>query len=379
VADADPTVGVVAPARIPYTDHLVALLGRSEAAAARIAGADPDRRAAMATDARREAARRSTRLDASPLTDETADAVEIRLAAGEPPVAHAPEIPTAEALRVGWARALQLDGMQTQEVAAVEYANVLALSAHEADLAGALFDRPLQVLADSHGLLCNGLVDPEVVGRPRVTEQAMHDGAQGLVLYHAPPPAAVPGLLAALGAWLGDRSAGVPSVVVAGIVHERILEWLPYEAANGRLARAAARLVLRARGVDPQGLAVPERLLAADPVGYYAEVAATARRRGDLGLWLERWAEAVCTALEEAADAVDPRLPPALSPRARALAEALHSGVRVTVKEHAERTGIRREHALDDLRSLERAGVLRVEPRSRGLRWRRVGGPEQEA
>lgn len=363
---------LVAPPRLPYTDHLVTLLGRCDAAAARIAGADPDRRSDVATESRREAARRTTRLDASPLTDETADAVDARLAAGEPPVAQAPEIPTAEALRVGWARALKLDGMQTQEVAAIEYANVLAAADAEGALAADVLDRPLEVLAAANGLLCNGLVDPDVIGRPRRTEQAMHDGAQGLVLYHAPPPEALPALLEALGGWLGDRSATVPGVVVAGIVHERILEWLPYEAANGRLARMASRLILRARGIDPQGLSVPERLLAADAVDYYAEVAATTRRRGDLGPWLERWAEVTCAALEAAADAVDPQPEPALSSGARSLADALPAGAKISVKEHAEQTGLRREAALAELRSLERATILVVEPRSRGLRWKRA-------
>lgn len=362
----------VAPVRVPYTDHLVHLLGRAEAAAARVAGADPDRRSEVAPRARREAARRSARLDASPLSDETADDVDARLDAGRPPTDAAPPLPAPEAGRTGWARALKLDGLQTQEVAAIEYANVLRAYEAAPTLAADLFARPLDVLATAHGMLCHGLVDPDVVGRPRRTEQAMHDGAQGLVLYHAPPAAAVPGLLAGLGAWLGEGSAALPAVVVAGIVHERILEWLPYEAANGRLARAAARMVLAARGVDPQGLSVPERVLAEDPVGYYAEVAATARRRGDLGPWLERWAEVACAALEGAADAVDPRPAPALSPRARALADALPAGASINVREHSEGAGLRREVALADLRSLERAGVLRATPGARGLGWRRM-------
>jgi hypothetical protein len=362
----------VAPSSVPYTDHLVTLLCRAEAAAARIAGADPDRRSEVAARARVEAARRSTRLDASPLTDETADAVDARLAAGEAATDTAAALPAADP-RLGWASALKLDGMATQDLAALEYANVLAAHEAEAALAADLFDRPLEVLATLHGLLCHGLVDPDVVGRPRRTEQALHDGAQGLVLYHAPPAEELPALLERLGAWLGEGSAALPALVVAGVVHERLLEWLPYEAANGRLARAAARLVLHARGIDPQGLAVPERHLGADPIGYYGEVAATIRRRGDLGPWLERWTEAACAALEDAAEAVDPRPAPTLPARARALAEALPDGATITLREHAERSGLRREVALADLRSLERAGLLRPEMRSRGLRWRRRG------
>ncbi len=362
----------IAPPRIGYSDHLVHLLGRCEAAAARIAAADPDRRAPLALDARREAARRSVRLDASPLEDETADEVDRRLAAGLPATDHQPRLPQQEAQQGGWAQALKIEGMPTSDVAAVEYANALAAHEAESRLAADLFEHPIEVLRQAHGLLCNGLVSPEVIGRPRRTEQAMHDGAQGRVLYAAPAPEQLPGLLDGLAAWLGEGSATLPAVVVAGIVHERLLQWLPFEAANGRLARLAARLVLRARGVDPQGVAVPERGLAADPIGYYSEVAATIRRRHDLGPWLERWAEVVCAALEEAADLLDPGPPPALPARSRALIESLAPGHVLTLTEHARDAGLRREAALAELRQLERAGALRALPGSRGLRWVRT-------
>ena len=361
----------VAPARLPYSDHLVHLLGRSEAAAARIAGADPDRRAPLAAAARREAARRSVRLDASPLDDDIADEVDRRLAEGLPAIEDRPGAPVAETSHGGWGQALKLEGMPTHEVAAVEYSNALAAHAAEAELASRLFARPLEVLGEAHGLLCDGLVAPEVIGRPRLTEQAMHDGAQGRVLYTAPPPHALPGLLAALEGWLGEGSATLPAVVVAGVVHERLLQWLPYEAANGRLARLTARLVLRARGIDPQGIAVPERGLSDSPLAYYSEVAATIRRRGDLGPWLERWAEVVCAALEEAAGQVDPVPQPVLPARARTLAETLRAGQEITLTEHSTAAGISREVALAELRQLERAGALRAVAGGHGLRWTR--------
>jgi hypothetical protein len=359
------------PWGVAYSDHLVDLLCRAEAAASRIAGADPDRRAEVAADARRRSARLSARLDASPLTDETADAVDARLAAGEAPVADLVVEAPAEGQR-GWARALRVDGLESQDVAAVEYANLLAAFDAEPRLAGELFTAPGPTLVLLHGLLCQGLVDEAVIGRPRQTDQAIHDGAQGRVVYHAPDPARVPDLLERLAGWLGERSATLPSLVVAGIVHERLLEWQPFEAANGRLARAAARLVLRARGLDPHGVAVVEEALHADALGYYGEVAATIRRRGDLGPWMERWTEAACTAFEAAAQRVDPRPAPTVPPRAMAAVTALPPGGTITLSEYGERVGICRESALADLRALERAGQLDPVPCSRGLRWQRM-------
>lgn len=359
------------PARVVYSDHLVTLVAQSEAAAARVAGADPDRRAQVAAAARRESARLSARLDASPLEDASADAVDAREAAGLPPASSPPPEALPQSAG-GWARALKLEGMATQEVAAVEYGNLLACFDLEPQVAGWFFDRPIEALRVLHERICAGLVDPGVVGRPRRTPQAVHDGAQGRVIYNAADPEAVPDLIEELAAWLGRGSAGMPTLAVAGIVHERLLQWQPFEAGNGRLARAASRVVLRARGLDPHGVAVTERALAEDPVAYYGEVAATMRRRDDLVPWLERYAEAAVTALEAAADAVAPR--PRWAPPARTgwVIEELASGESVTVTEYAARAGVSRERACQDLRALRLAGVLRLQPRTRGLRYRRA-------
>jgi len=199
----------------------------------------------------------------------------------------------------------------------------------------------------------------------------VHDGAQGSVLYRAAQPDELPALLDELAQQITRRGAGLPTLALAGAVHERVLDLQPFEAGNGRLARSASRVVLRARGLDPDGLAVVERGLAADPVGYHAEVAAT-RRRGDLSLWLERYGEALVSALESAAGALAPQPRPALPDRAVAVVEPLVPGETLTVREYEERAGTTAATARGDLRLLVRAGVLTVEPRSRGLRYRRT-------
>ncbi|HWH31962.1 MAG TPA: Fic family protein [Egibacteraceae bacterium] len=363
--------------RIAYSDHLVALLCQGEAAAARLAGADPDRRAATVAAARRESALLSARLDASPLEPSTAEAVDARDAAGLPPLEDLPPPPPQERARAGsWARALKLEDLPTQDVAALEYANLLTTFDAEPGIAGWFFERPLDALAELHRLLTHGLVAPEDAGRPRRTEQAVHDGAQGKVIYNTPAPEAVPGLLEELAGWLtgaGGRlgSAALPGVLVAGVVHERLLEWQPFEAANGRLARCAARVVLRARGVDPHGCAVVERELARDVAAYHREVAATMRRR-DLGPWLERWAEAALVALEDAADAVDPRPRPEPPARARELLDELRPDEPLTIADYARRAGVTFASARADLHALVAAGGLRRDLGSRGLRFRRI-------
>lgn len=352
------------PVGVPYTDHLVTLVAEAQAAADRLAAAGPDRRAGVATQSRRRYARLSARLDASPLTDETADAVdagELEATAGAA---------TAGDAASGWARALKLDGMPTQRVAAIEYANLQGCFDAERGIVPRIFSDPGGALAELHGLICEGLIEPALVGALRKTPRAVHDGAQGMMIYASPEPEALQGLFAALTGWLGSASASKPDLVVAGIVHERILEWQPFEAANGRVARAAARVVLRARGLDPDGLAVTEQLLSADPAGYHTEVAATKRRRGELGRWLERYAEAVVDGLERAVDEVDARPPPDPPERAVAHIRALGAGQLVTLPEYAAAVGVNREVARRELGLLRRASYLAREPGRRGLRYR---------
>ncbi len=350
--------------RFEYSHHLVHLLARVEAAHTRLAAADPDRRGALAAAARSESAMLSARLDGSPLTPETV----VRVDGGDVPTLSGPG---QADLGVGWARALKLDGMETQDVAAVEYANLLAVHQVEAELADAALAHPLDTLRRLHGVICQGLVEPEVIGTPRVTDQAVHDGGQGMVIYNAMAPELVEGAMADLAEWLRRRTLVLSPAVTAGIVHERLLTIQPFEAGNGRVARAFTRLVLMALGVDRSGAAVLERQLWADAAGYYGEIAATMRRRGDTSIWLERHTGALARALERAADELDPRPTPALPERGRAVVAAVAPGRTINLREYAEDAGVELRVARDDLLAFARAGELVELPGGGGLTFQR--------
>jgi Fic family protein len=94
---------------------------------------------------------------------------------------------------------------------------------------------PLQALARLHTLAAAGTVPDDQVGRPRSAAAAarLHEVAD---------------LLA------GDR----PALVTAALVHAELATSAPFGSADGLVARAAERLVLVARGVDPKSLVVPE-------------------------------------------------------------------------------------------------------------------------
>ena len=364
---------------LTYDAYLAVLLSDLATAGERLTHVASNDREQQRAAAIAASAHASARLDGSPLEPVTAAAVD----AGEPSASVIPQTQGSSSGGLaaavpgggGWAAALRLEGMATQDVAAIEYANLRSVAAAQEELAPTLFDDPLATLTRLHGLICQGLVAPDIIGRPRRTDQAVHDGAQGMVIYNPAEPDAIPGLLDELATWLrgsGARegSAALPTPVVAAVVHERLLQWQPYEAGNGRLARAAAALVLRARGLDRHGLLVPETFWAADPVGYYYEIAATMRRRDDLTQWVQRHTEvllaAAHAALREAGDAPDP------GPRARVAADLLARATTITVREYAQRFEVSQETAMADLQRLAVWGAVVREPRTLGRRFRRV-------
>ncbi len=341
----------------PYLDVL------EKQRAALVAALTPVVTADVIAAAQRMAARLSVTLDASPLDSATAAAVD-RGELGEPSRG------AGERNGAGWAAALRLDGMPTVEIAALEYRGVRAAQAEESDMASRFFDEPLATLERAQRLVASGLLADERLGTLRRTSRAVHDGAQGKVIFHAPPPGQLPDLLTQLDRWIRSASGRQPPLVIAGFVHARLLQWRPFEAGNGRVARIASRVALRATGGDPWGLAVPERSWAAAPLRYAVEIAATIRRRSDLRPWNELAGEAVVDSLERSARASH-MLPGDVDARVLHAGTSLGAGDMVTVPELAAATGLDRAAALRQCNRLCWTGLLRREFGSRGLRYQR--------
>lgn len=95
---------------------------------------------------------------------------------------------------------------------------------------------PLQALARLHALAGKGFVADDDLGRPVSAEAADR--------------------LAALAATLLGTS--VPALLVGAVVHAELVTVAPFASHNGIIARAAERLVMVARGVDPASVVVPE-------------------------------------------------------------------------------------------------------------------------
>ena len=151
-------------------------------------------------------------------------------------------------------------------------------------------------LATLHGRMTEGLVASERVGRLRRGPRVVHDASVGRVLYFPTDPALLAEAWEALlrhvtASGAGGSAARLPAAVRASLLHLELVRHQPFDAANGRAARAAARLALLADGLLPSGLGAPDAALAEDTLAYHEEVAASIRRRDATG-WAERMLEA---------------------------------------------------------------------------------------
>lgn len=157
-------------------------------------------------------------------------------------------------------------------------ANAVGLHADLGSLLPAWKRSPRQALARLHVLAAVDLGLPaDALGRPRTLPTDPVEDP--LELGPAPQPLEVGARLDGLTRLLLAPTSA-PAVVVAAVVHGELLALRAFGSVDGLVARAAARLVLVDRGLDPKAVSAPE-------VGH-AELDAAARRAAhDHGLGMD--------------------------------------------------------------------------------------------
>ena len=96
----------------------------------------------------------------------------------------------------------------------------------------------MQAIARLHVLAARGIASDDDLGRPRVDE-------------------AVAGRLSGLADLIAGRKTS-SALLLAAVVHGELLALEAFEAGNDLVARAAGRLVLVARGLDPKAVSSPD-------------------------------------------------------------------------------------------------------------------------
>jgi fido (protein-threonine AMPylation protein) len=335
---------------VPASPWLDQLLDEIETWADLLATTAP---ADEAVGAARDAAAVATlRLDGSPIT------------AVPPPVGDLPVGRQTGPARGGWLEVLRAG---TTDLEAAPDEVLLAVEHHGArrgldadDLVVGLRTDPLPALRALHVRVTDGLLAPDTAGAPRRTSQTVHDASVGRVLFFPVDPAKVVDRLARAADWVATSDAH--PVVVSGVLHHQVLDIHPFEAANGRLARIAARLLLAGAGIDVRRATGPETVLLGDSIGYLDEVARS-RRLGDPTAFVARWAEAVAAALRTTVR--DLGAAPAVEvPHATVTFLADHAGRDFTIADHRAAGG--QDAGLDAALA---AGLAERVVGTRGLHW----------
>lgn len=132
-----------------------------------------------------------------------------------------------------------------------------------------------ELLARLHTAAMRDLLPEEDLGRLRVDEQPRDLAGLG----PAPVGEVLAARIALLTRTLADTRA--PAMVAASVLHGEVLALRPFVAGNGVVARAAARLMLVERGLDPTGAVVAESGWAQAPNPYLSAAAGFATGTAD--------------------------------------------------------------------------------------------------
>ena len=168
-----------------------------------------------------------------------------------------------------------LDAVRAGTVTDPLLQGALRVSGAIGELTGTWERAPRQVLARLHLLAARDLVAEDELGRP-VNDPEVATRLDGLA-----------GLVAA-------GPDDTPAVIVAAVVHGELLALRAFSGPNGVVARAAARLTLISRGLDPKGVSVPEAgHLARRPEYVGAATAYKTGTRDGVRAWLRHCCAAV--------------------------------------------------------------------------------------
>jgi hypothetical protein len=194
-----------------------------------------------------------------------------------------PDVSTESTLRGAWASAalagstVSLDEMRSGAVEDPLVQGALRAQAAIGPLADVWARAPRQALARLHAVAAADLIDAEALGRPAASAADRLDTMSQV---------------------LAVTSA--PAVVVAAIVHGELLSLDAFPPVSGVVARAAVRLTLVDRGLDPKSLVVVEAGHRELGTAYEQALAAYASGTPDgVAAWIVHCAEALIAGAQE--------------------------------------------------------------------------------
>jgi len=183
--------------------------------------------------------------------------------------------------------------------------------------------------------------------------------------YSPPPPERVSGMMFELLEWWNKDSGSLTPVLSSAIVHYQFEAIHPFADGNGRTGRALALWELYRRGFDTHHIFSVDEYYWEGRPRYYAALQAVRQQGEDLTSWLEYTAEGLLLTLERAwqriqhlsARAKGKKL--VLRPKQEQLLRLLRENGSLSPKEIWDRVGVSKQGAMDLLRPLMEAGLVK--------------------
>jgi len=213
-------------------------------------------------------------------------------------------------------------------------------------------------ILELHAIIASDVMDQGKAGRYRdIMVRVGH--------YVSPPPDQVSGLMLELLEWWNKESPQWPPVITSPIVHYRFEEIHPFADGNGRTGRMLALWELYRRGFDTHHIFSVDEFYWENRPRYYEALDAVRKEGRNLTGWLEYTAEGLELTLEKVWARVQHLTAEAgaekivLRPKQEQLLQMLRDHQSLSPREIWDGIGVSKQGAMDLLKPLMKAGLVR--------------------
>ncbi len=209
-----------------------------------------------------------------------------------------------------------------------------------------------------HAIIAGEVMDQGEAGRYRTMRVRVGR-------FMPPPPEDVSGLMFDLLEWWNKEAPGLSPVLSSAIVHYQFEAIHPFADGNGRTGRTLALWELYRRGFDTHHIFSVDEYYWEDRPRYYAALQAVRQQGEDLTSWLEYNAEGLQQTLERVWQRVQQLTASksgvklVLRPKQEQLLHLLRERGSLSPREVWEGIGISKQGAMDLLRPLVKAGLVK--------------------
>jgi Fic family protein len=247
-----------------------------------------------------------------------------------------------------------------------------------------------ETLKHIHSLTVHRMLADDVVGEYRRTQVVVKNSATGEITFRPPPAVEIPFLIDSFLRWMnGMGPDDMHSVLKAAVVHYELVRIHPFLDGNGRVARAAATLVLVKEGYDIKRFFSLEEYYDREPLAYYDALQSVAKQDGNLTNWIEYFTEGLAIELTRIKEKVkslstDLKIKKSLGGQQLALSER-----QIKVVEFIQENGflqnkaffelfpmISEDTVLREIKDLIKKGILRKEGSTKGVKYVLTTGGE---